>query len=69
MARQRGNVKWFDDKKGFGFIRRIDSGTDVFVHYSEVRGEGHRTLSDGELVEFEIAPSEKGSYAVDVIKL
>jgi CspA family cold shock protein len=69
MARQRGNVKWFDDKKGFGFITPIAGDKDVFVHYSSIDEEGHKTLTDGALVEFEIVPSEKGPTARDVVKL
>ncbi len=63
-----GKVKWFDDKKGFGFITP-ESGKDVFVHHSEIQGEGHRTLSDGQAVEFEIAQGPKGEQAKNVVKL
>ncbi len=64
----KGQVKWFDDKKGFGFITP-ESGKDVFVHHSEIQGEGHRTLSDGQAVEFEIAQGPKGEQAKNVVKL
>ncbi|MEI8011102.1 MAG: cold-shock protein [Candidatus Omnitrophota bacterium] len=64
----KGKVKWFDDKKGFGFITP-ESGKDVFVHHSEIQGEGHRTLSDGQAVEFEIAQGPKGEQAKNVVKL
>ncbi len=63
-----GKVKWFDDKKGFGFITP-ESGKDVFVHHSEIQGEGHRTLTDGQAVEFEIAQGPKGEQAKNVVKL
>jgi CspA family cold shock protein len=63
-----GKVKWFDDKKGFGFITP-ESGKDVFVHHSEIQGEGHRTLSDGQAVSFEIAQGPKGEQAKNVVKL
>ena len=60
-----GTVKFFNDEKGFGFISRED-GDDVFVHYSNIVGTGRRTLSDGDKVDFEIAPGRKGPEAVDV---
>lgn len=61
----KGTVKWFNSKKGFGFIKKED-GTDVFVHYTGVVGEGFKTLSEGDNVEFEIEDSEKGPRAIDV---
>jgi len=63
-----GTVKWFDAKKGFGFILN-ESGTDVFVHYSSIVGKGFRSLNDGEKVEFEQAVSEKGLQAHNVRRL
>jgi len=62
-----GNVKWFDNTKGYGFIGRQD-GPDVFVHYSAILGEGYRSLSEGDCVEFEIAAGAKGPQAVNVRK-
>ena len=62
-----GKVKWFDNKKGFGFIERED-GTDVFVHYSNVTGDGFRSLEDGDAVEFEVVEGDKGLQARDVVK-
>jgi CspA family cold shock protein len=61
----KGTVKWFNSKKGFGFIKKED-GTDVFVHYTGVVGDGFKTLSEGDNVEFEIEDSDKGPRAIDV---
>jgi cold shock protein len=63
-----GNVKWFNNAKGYGFIGR-DDGPDVFVHYSAINGDGYRTLQEGDPVEFEIAPGPKGPQAANVKKL
>ncbi len=63
--RETGTVKWFDDAKGFGFIERAGS-SDVFVHHSAIRGEGFRSLSDGQQVEFEVVDGQKGPQAQDV---
>ncbi|MCX7678459.1 MAG: cold-shock protein [Spirochaetes bacterium] len=61
----RGVIKWFNEKKGYGFISN-DEGGDVFVHYTGIQGEGFRTLNEGDKVEFEIETSEKGPRAVSV---
>ncbi len=63
-----GTVKWFNDKKGFGFIS-IEGGEDVFVHHTSIDSEGFRTLEEGDKVEFEIAQGEKGSKAENVKKI
>lgn len=63
-----GIVKWFSDRKGFGFIEQ-SNGPDVFVHFSEIIGTGHRTLAEGDRVEFEIEDSTKGLQARDVSKI
>jgi cold shock protein len=57
-----GTVKWFDEKKGYGFITR-DEGGDVFVHYSEIQGDGFKTLQEGDRVEFEVTEGKKGLQA------
>jgi len=61
-----GMVKWFDSRKGFGFIEKEDGSGDVFVHFTDLVGEGYRTLREGERVKFEIAESPKGAKAINV---
>ncbi|QXH45820.1 cold-shock protein [Pseudomonas xanthosomatis] len=67
-SREAGNVKWFNDAKGYGFIQR-DGGADVFVHYRAIRGEGHRTLVEGQQVEYALVQGQKGLQAEDVVGL
>jgi len=64
----RGNVKWFNAEKGFGFIERED-GDDVFVHFSAIQEEGFKTLDDGQEVEFEIVEGDRGPQAANVVKV
>ncbi len=64
----KGRVKWFDDSKGYGFIE-VDGGSDVFVHYSEIQGGGHRSLDEGQEVEFDIKQGPKGQQAANVVIL
>jgi CspA family cold shock protein len=68
MAKERGKVKWFNNKKGFGFIER-ENGEDVFVHYSSIAGQGYKTLNEGDVVEFEVVKREKGLQAINVVKI
>lgn len=67
-GRRLGTVKWFDPKKGFGFIAQ-DEGDDLFVHQSEIQQEGFRFLNEQERVEFEIGPGKKGPVALRVLRL
>ncbi len=64
-----GAVKWFDVKKGFGFIQSPDGGKDIFVHYSVIQDEGFKSLRDGESVEYEVVESERGPQAQNVRRL
>ncbi len=65
---QKGQVKWFNEKKGYGFITR-DDGTDVFVHHTGIEGEGFKTLYEGDKVEFEVKEGPKGLQASNDRKL
>lgn len=64
----RGKVKWFDPKKGFGFIQ-VEEGKDVFVHFSAIKDEGFKTLTEGQEVEFDVVEGNKGPQASNVVKL
>lgn len=64
----KGTVKWFNDKKGYGFITP-EEGEDVFVHHSAIKMEGFKTLKEGDKVEFNIVPGDKGSRAENVVKV
>ena len=63
--RHLGTVKWFNERKGYGFIAQ-ENGDDVFVHYREIRGEGFKTLTEGQRVEFSLTTRDKGPAAEDV---
>lgn len=65
MSTTTGRVKWFDEKKGFGFIERPD-GNDVFVHFKAITGSGFKTLAEGQEVEFEVEQGQKGPQAANV---
>jgi CspA family cold shock protein len=64
----QGTVKWFNDAKGFGFIKQ-DNDSDVFVHYSQIVGDGFRTLEEGMTVKFELKEGPKGLFAENVSKI
>ena len=66
---EQGKVKWFNENRGYGFIRRETGGNEVYVHYSDIAGEGFRTLSEGELVEFDLSEGERGPEAKNVKKI
>ena len=65
----QGTVKWFNGEKGFGFITPDDGGKDLFVHYSEVQGDGFRKLDEGQRVQFEVGQGNKGPAATGVTAL
>jgi len=66
--RSKGKVKWFSNQKGYGFITRQD-GPDVFVHFSAIQGQGYRSLSEGDIVEFDVIETQKGPQAANVKKI
>ena len=65
----QGTIKWFDNKKGFGFIAQDQGGPDVFVHFSCIEGDGFKTLSEGDRVQFEVVNSDKGLKATNVSRI
>ena len=65
MSKVKGKVKWFDEKKGFGFIER-EEGNDVFVHFREISATGYKSLAEGQEVEFDVEQGDKGANAVNV---
>ncbi len=67
--RLTGTVKWFNSKKGYGFITRDDGKGDVFVHFTAIKEDGFKTLEEGQKVEFEIVQEDRGEKAQNVVKL
>jgi CspA family cold shock protein len=65
----QGKVKWFNDQKGYGFITPDDGTPDVFVHHSVIQGNGFRTLSENQTVQFDLTQTDKGPKAANVVKL
>jgi len=63
-----GSVKWFNEAKGFGFIEQ-DNGPDVFVHFSQIQGDGFKTLGEGERVSFDVSQGQKGPQSTNVQKI
>ncbi len=66
MSTQTGTVKWFNDSKGFGFITPDEGGDDLFAHFSEIQGNGFRTLAENQRVEFEVRNGPKGLQAAAI---
>jgi CspA family cold shock protein len=64
----QGTVKWFNESKGYGFITR-DDGDDVFAHYSAIDGNGFKTLSEGDIVSFDVVEGDKGPKAINIVKI
>ncbi len=62
-----GTIKWFNESKGFGFISQDDGGKDVFVHFSAIQGDGFRTLTEGQSVQFDVESGPKGPQASNVV--
>ena len=69
MSKIKGNVKWFNESKGFGFITPEDGSKDVFVHFSAIQTNGFKTLAEGQRVEFEITNGAKGPSAANVMAI
>lgn len=69
MEKEKGTLRWFDNKKGYGFIQKVSDGKDLFVHYSAIEMEGYKTLKAKEEVEFEVVDGEKGLQAANVKRI
>ena len=66
MSQTTGTVKWFNEEKGFGFLQQDEGGKDVFVHFRAIKGDGFRTLAEGQRVSFEVEQGQKGPQAANV---
>jgi len=66
MVMEKGKVRWFNNKKGYGFIQKDSDGKDIFIHYSAITMEGYKTLKTNDSVEFEVVEGEKGPQAANV---
>lgn len=66
MSTKTGTVKWFNESKGFGFITQEDGGKDVFVHFRAIKGDGFKTLAEGQTVNYEVEEGAKGPQAANV---
>ena len=66
MSKMTGTVKWFNNKKGFGFIEK-EGGGDVFAHFSEIQSDGFKTLNENDKVEFELKEDERGEKAINIV--
>ncbi|OED41653.1 cold-shock protein [Endozoicomonas sp. (ex Bugula neritina AB1)] len=69
MSTTTGIVKWFNDEKGFGFISQENGGPDVFAHFRQIKGEGFKSLAEGQRVEFTVTQGQKGPQAEDIVVL
>ena len=69
MSTTTGIVKWFNDEKGFGFISQENGGPDVFAHFRQIKGDGFRSLAEGQRVEFTVTQGQKGPQAEDIVVL
>ena len=69
MAKIKGQVKWFNESKGFGFITPADGSKDVFVHFSAINGEGFKSLDEGQAVTYDLTEGARGMQAANVTKL
>ena len=65
---ENGTVKWFNAEKGYGFVTRED-GSDVFVHFSAIQGDGYKSLDEGQAVSFDVEDSDRGPQATNIVKL
>ncbi|PIP79518.1 MAG: cold shock domain protein CspD [Gammaproteobacteria bacterium CG22_combo_CG10-13_8_21_14_all_40_8] len=66
MQKENGTVKWFNNAKGYGFIKPIDGGSDIFAHYSTIDMKGYRSLKAGQEVSFDLTKGPKGQHAVNI---